>query len=297
MLARRKQSKRLPEAKLEHFTARNVIRLGLETECTHCQTSNWTGLKAVDYQVTCERCLKTYPFPQANLKDRNRNWSYRVVGPFSVPDYGRGSYASLLALRLIGRLEMSHDNMTFATAMSCEFDGKKAEIDFVALRGRERDGLCAPPELIIGEAKSMGKGQLIKPHDLRQLKMVAAKLPGSYIVIAVLRDHFIPEEKRILEKFVKWGRRLNSDREPTNPVVLLTSKDLMFDHLLSATWKELGGKHTKFGTYHDTRNLLSIADATQQIYLDLPSFDEVMRSKWVKRPRLAGQAPSPQELN
>jgi hypothetical protein len=181
----------------------------------------------VDYQVTCERCLKTYPFPQANLKDHNRNWYYRVFGPFSVPNYGRGSYASLLALRLIGKSDMSHDNMTFPTAMSCEFDGKKAEIDFVALRGRERDDLCASPEPIIGEAKSTGQGPLIKPHDLRQLKAIAAKLPGAFVVIAVLRDHFIPEEKRILERFARWGRRLNSDREPTNPVVLLTSNELM----------------------------------------------------------------------
>jgi hypothetical protein len=132
--------------------------------------------------------------------------------------------------------------------------------------------LAVEPEIILGEAKSVGKGQLIKPRDLAQLKAVAAKLPGAIVVISVLRDHFLPIEKRILEPFVKWGRRLNADREPTNPVVLLTSNELMFDYLLSATWKNLGGEHAKFSAYDHTRNMRSIADATQQIYLGLPSF-------------------------
>ena len=63
LLARRNQTQRLPEAKLDHFTSKNVIRLGLETDCPHCRATNWTGLDAVDYEIRCERCLKVYPFP------------------------------------------------------------------------------------------------------------------------------------------------------------------------------------------------------------------------------------------
>jgi hypothetical protein len=283
LIAKRKQTHRLPEVKLEDFTSKNVIRLGLETDCPHCQAKNWTGLGTVDYEITCDRCLKAYPFPQAHLKDRNRNWFYRVVGPFSVPDYGRGSYAALLALRLLNTFTSSLDEMTFATAMKLSFGGGRAEIDFLALKQSERSDLTAPPDLILGEAKSAGKGQAVKPGDLSQLKAVASKLPGAVIVIAVLRDHFLPAEKRILQPFVKWGRRLNADREPTNPVLLLTSNELMFDYLLSATWKDLGGVHAKFGTDDHTRNVRSLADATQQIYLGLPSFDAVRRVQWEKR--------------
>jgi hypothetical protein len=260
-----------------------VIRLGLETHCPHCQVTNWTGLETVDYEITCNRCLKAYPFPQAHLKDHNRNWSYRVVGPFSVPDYGRGSYAALLALRLLNSFTSSGDEMTFATAMTLSFDGRRAEVDFLALKRSERFDLAAPPDLILGEAKSAGKGQTVKPRDLSQLKAVAAKLPAAVIVIAVMRDHFLPAEKRILEPFVKWGRRLNADREPSNPVLLLTSNELMCDHLLSATWEELGGVHAKFATYDHTRDVRSLADATQQIYLGLPSFDTMRQAQWEKR--------------
>jgi hypothetical protein len=205
------------------------------------------------------------------------------VGPFSVPDYGRGSYGALLTLRLIARFNSSHDEMTFATAMTLDFDGRQVEVDLFALRRDERHDLVVAPEMIIGEAKSVGKGQLIKARDLAQLKAAATKLPGAIIVISVLRDHFLPAEKRILESFVKWGRRLNAEREPTNPVVLLTSNELMFDFHLSTTWEHLGGEHAKFGNYECTRNMRAVADATQQIYLGLPSFGELRRSQLEKR--------------
>jgi hypothetical protein len=125
----------------------------------------------------------------------------------------------------------------------------------------------------------------VKPRDLSQLKAVAAKLPGAVIVIAVLRGDFLPVEKRILKPFVQWGRRLNGDREPTNPVLLLTLHELMFDDFLSATWKDLGGVHAEFSSDDHTHDVRSLADTTQQIYLGLPSFDAVRRAQWERRMR------------
>ena len=86
LIARRKERHPFPSLKLSDFTKRNLIRLGLETVCPHCQVTNWHSLTTVDYGVTCERCLNPYEFPQAELRENNRNWYYRVVGPFSVPD-------------------------------------------------------------------------------------------------------------------------------------------------------------------------------------------------------------------
>jgi hypothetical protein len=43
--------------------------------------------------------------------------------------------------------------MTFSTAMLLDFDGRQAEVDFVALRRAESHDLAPEPELIVGEAK------------------------------------------------------------------------------------------------------------------------------------------------
>ena len=176
------------------------------------------------------------------MREHNRNWTYRVVGPFSVPDYGRGSYSALLALRVLDRYRSAMDRMTFATAMSLSFDGIQREVDFIAWHGEERmQETHRPPQLIIGEAKSLGQGELITAKIPGQLKTVAVKLPDAVVVIVVLRDHFTSAEKKILKKFVTWGRRVNAYGEPTNPVLLLTSHELTMDHDLSWTSKELVG--------------------------------------------------------
>ena len=295
LISRRKERRHHPWDSLESFTKRNVIRLGLETDCPHCMAKNWNTLTAVDYHIVCERCLKSYEFPQANLRQFNRNWTYRVVGPFSVPDYGRGSYGAILALRVLSMYRSAMDRLTYATAMELDIDGESLEVDFVAWHAEERmQETHRPPQLVIGEAKSFGKGELITADEIAKLKAVATKLPEAVIAVAVLRDDFTKAEKMLLKRFVAWGRRANIYGEPTNPVLLLTSHELTMDHYISSTWKELGGEHAKFSDYDHTRSLLSFADATQQIYLGVSSFDQERRQYWDARHkrRLARQKQS-----
>ncbi|MHC2367413.1 hypothetical protein ACVIQT_002061 [Bradyrhizobium diazoefficiens] len=279
---RKKELFRGPE--LKHFTDANVIRLGLETDCPTCRATNWNSLTTADYRLTCERCLNPYDFPQAELRGQTGNWSYRVVGPFSTPDYGRGSYSALLALRVVSKAINSLDRMTFATAMDLRFDGIAREVDFIAWHGDDRlNDAQRPPQLVIGEAKSLGQGDLITKGELAKLRSVAEKLPEAVIVIAVLRDHFTQTEISILKRFVAWGRRVNVYGEPTNPVLLLTSHELTMDHNISSTWKSLGGKHAQFSDYNQIRSLSMLADATQQIYLSMKSFQTERSEYWQKR--------------
>jgi hypothetical protein len=277
------RGKLLRDPELDDYTKRNIIRLGLETLCPHCQGSNWHGLDTVGYRLTCERCLNTYEFPQAHLRPQNENWKYRVVGPFSVPDYGRGSYSSLLALRVLESTGRGHGGMTHSTAMNLGFHGEKCEADFVALLSPDQMDGHTEPELVIGEAKSFGKGELVKAHDLSQLKKVGRKLPGAYILIAVMRNEFTPTEKTLLKKFALWGRRLNDRGRATNPVILLTRHELFMRYRISSAWKELGGEHAKYADFNHHRNLYEFAQATQAIHLGLPSFFEGRMAKRKRR--------------
>lgn len=283
LVAKRREQRSLPRLELSDFTNRNVIRLGLETVCPHCQARNWHSLTAVDYRVACDRCLNSYDFPQASFLDSERNWSYRVIGPFSVPDYGRGAYSALLALRVLKNTPGSHADMTFSTAMNLKINNVSTEVDFVAWRREERLDAHQPPDLIVGETKSLGQGDLIKPKDLEKLAVIGRKLPGATIVIAVLRDDFTTTEKKALRQFVKWGRRPDDQGRPTNSVILLTAHELFFDLHISATWKNLGEPHKSFSDYEHTRNLHNFADATQRIYLGLPSFYDWSAAEWKKR--------------
>ncbi|HEX2858768.1 MAG TPA: hypothetical protein VHP58_00980 [Alphaproteobacteria bacterium] len=294
LISRRKAKKTLPRVELEGFTRRNLIVLGLETECPKCQALNWHSLSNVDYQISCERCLNSYDFPQANLRQGNENWHYRVTGPFSVPDYGRGSYSALLTLRALTCLGGLDNEFTYSPAMELKFDGIDAEADFIALRSKGTFDHETPPDLLIGEAKSLGQGDLIKPKDLKKLKAIAKKLPGAFVVVSVMRDHFTKGEKKILTSFVNWGRRKDKHGRATNPVILMTSHELFVDHLISPTWKELGPPYANFADYNHTRDLHSFADSTQQIYLGLqPLFyvrSEARKKRLAKRAKATPKA-------
>src|SRR5690606_14758815 len=102
------------------------------------------------------------------------------------------------------------------------------------------------PEWVIGEAKSLGSGELFKKDDVDRLRDVAKKIPGSYLVAAVLRDHFTTKEKKLLTSLAKWGRRPDDRSRPRNPLILLTATELCFEVDLAETWKSHGGSHATF---------------------------------------------------
>lgn len=292
-LVERRKKQGLGVSSLDDFTSRNIIRLGLQSRCPNCANLNWHTLTMVDYEVTCERCQRAYPFPQSSLQKNNGNWSFRVVGPFAVPDYARGSYGALLALKAISNINMGHDSMAYSTALSLSFDSVEAEADFVALRSPEHHGPRSDPELIICEAKSFGAGPLITAKDIAKLRAIAKKIEGGVIVISVLRNHFVAEELKLIEPFVRWCRRPAANGKMRNPVILLTGHEAFCRIDIGLTWKELGGEHAKFEAFEHRDSLRAFAEATQAIHLGLKSYRTELHEKWeakrAVKPNIVGE--------
>ena len=272
-LAKRAKRTRFLPVELSHFTDNKVLQLGLSTRCPQCTASNWHSLSDVDYVITCERCLEQYPFPQGALRSGNESWGYRVIGPFSVPDYARGSYGALLALRVINGMGREPDSITFSTAIELRTeDGPPCEIDYVAWFSRDCFGHNLPPMLVFGEAKSFGEGDLVTRDDLATLRFLARKFAGSTIVISVLRQEFTENELSLLLPFVEWTRRMDQYSRPRNLVILLTGVELFHELSVESTWSDLGSRYEGAANYPSTRSLEGLAQATQALHLNLPAF-------------------------
>ena len=273
-LINRRKKRDYGRGDIEHFTNRNVIVLGLETRCTNCLHENWAPVDKLGYVLSCSRCLKEYPFPQ-NTDSRARKWAYRVSGPFSVQDYAKGAYGSVLGLRAIDELNGHHGSLNFITAVRLLKDGKSIEADYVALCQAKSFDEEHDPEVIFGEAKSFSELDTVKPRDISRLKELALQFPGSYLVVSVLRSEFTEGEKTLLRRLVRWTRKLAPNAGPRNQVLLLTGHELLRTWgLLSDTWKSVGGRHAMFADFQHTRSLRSIAEATISIHLEMPSFWE-----------------------
>ncbi len=261
-------------ATLDAFIKAKVLRLGLVLECPNCRKKNWFGIENLREKVICERCLKLYEFPQGSLSFGRTPWHYRVIGPYSVPNYAEGAYATVLALNAFVRgLGSERADVTYSTGLHFRIgDANPFEVDFTFwYRRRWIFGLQEEPVLVFGEAKSFAV-ESIKEDDVARMWKLAEKFPGAFLVFAVLKDTLSDAERAAIARLATWGRELLPDQRPRAPVIVLTGIELFSSWQIKKTWKDLGGQRARLiepGSVH-VDNLWTFAEMTQQIYLGLP---------------------------
>jgi len=259
---------------LDSFVKANILRLGLVLECPNCRKKNWYGIDTLSEKIKCERCLRNYPFPQGSLHFDRTPWHYRVVGPFSVPNYAEGAYGTVLALNALARnLDSRHANVTYATNLSYRIGtGNPFEVDFTLWYQRERIiDLEDEPVLAFGEAKSFAI-ECFNQEDVDRMRKLGEKFPGAFLVFATLKDTLSDTDKKLVGDLASWGRAHLKNGRPHSPVIVLTGIELFARWDIRDAWKGLGGRHANFIERARVRlgNLWEFAEITQQLYLDLP---------------------------
>lgn len=273
LIHRRNNTRRFAKVTLDSFIKASILRLGLSVECPNCSHRNWYSLETVAERTTCDRCLKAFDFPQGTLDFRN-TWHYRVIGPFAVPDFAEGAYATILALRVFAR-QLGHDaQLTYSTNLEITLSRQEErpnEIDFAFWYSR--DYLMQydeEPVLVFGEAKSFA-AESFQQKDIERMECLAAVFPGAFLVFATLKDNLSEGEKSSIAKLALWGRRALSNGRQRAPVVVLTATEMFSDWDIRQSWQDAGGQRAQFAAQHlQLQNLWNLSDATQQLYLGLP---------------------------
>jgi hypothetical protein len=124
--------------------------------------------------------------------------------------------------------------------------------------------------------------------DIDRMKTLAKDFPGSVLVLATMRDSLTDAEKRMIKPLVNSGRRHWKSEQTYNPVIILTGTELFSNEQIPYCWKDKEGKAgeiEKNGFY--SKNLSDIADATQQIYLDMEPYHEWRAEQWRKRQKVS----------
>ena len=270
---------------LDQLVGAGALKLGLSVPCPNCTKENWYGLDDLAEMVSCERCLKDFRFPQGKPNFRN-SWKYRVVGPYSVPNYASGSYATVLALNCIASgLGFGDNTITFSTELNLEMNGDCSEIDFACWFQRERYiEERNEPVFLVGEAKSFAKGSFSK-EDVDRMKRVGQKIPGTFLVFATLKSELSTTERDQIRRLATWGRSPDASGLPRNPVIVLTGTELFSPDQIKWTWEKVGGKRQALAEPGHIRmdNLRTLSDLTQQVYLELQPTDEWLEEYWRRR--------------
>lgn len=277
----------------ETLVEQKAVELGLELKCSKCGSWGWYPMKQLGYNITCELCLKPFNFPITHPGDSNQsNWAYRVIGPFALPKYADGGYASALAIRFfadviggkVGGAEAtwsSGQNITLAS-------GKESEADFILWYQRKHMmNNDYPTQILFGEAKSFGK-DAFKEIDITRMRLLAEEFPGSILVFATMKEanELSKEEIKRIKKLAEWGREYDKERRQTRaPVIVLTGTELFSAYTLDISWENKGGKHKELAESARLRieKLNVLADLTQQLYLGMEPYYIWRDKKWKKK--------------
>ncbi|MBB5535054.1 hypothetical protein [Rhizobium giardinii] len=276
----------------ETLVQRNAVELGLEIKCEKCSSWSWHPLKDLGYTVNCGLCLQSFPFPIIEpTSNQHTRWSYRLVGPFALPDSARGGYAAALTLRFFADvIGMGDAQITWSAGQELDLGPKsKAEADVILwYRRNQTFGNDYPTEAIFGEVKSFGR-EAFTQDDVDRMKVLAERFPGSIIVFSTMKEasELSPQEIARLRKLASWGREYlpRQQRRSRAPVIVLTGTELFTAHYLKSEWEAKGGKHAEIVAHGWVRmdNLRYLADYTQQLYLGMESYSSYLAEKWRRR--------------
>jgi hypothetical protein len=288
-----------PCRNFEMLVERHAVELGLKLQCTKCSSWSWYSLRQLDEKLQCSLCLREFGFPIVD--PHLSTWSYRLIGPFAIPNYANGGYASSLSIRFFANiLDINVEpKLTWSAGQILNLSpGVKVEADFILWYQRKRHlETDYPTELIFGEAKSF-RGENVEEKkfikdafqqdDVDRMKKLAIRFPGSVLVFATMKhpNELSPNEIYRIAKLAAWGREFVKERNQTRaPVIMLTGMELFASHSLRETWRKAGGKHARMlelaGIELDS--LRVFADLTQQLYLGMPSYFEWLEAKRKKK--------------
>jgi len=159
---------------------------------------------------------------------------------------------------------------------------KRIEVDLGLFLQRMHYGTLET-ELLLAECKTFSS---FERADIDRMNAVSKEFPGAVIVFATLRDSLKESERMLLRPLVNKGRRYWKTDRPYNPVLILTGNELLTEKNPRSQWEKLGGNHARHSRqWGDRRELVSLADATQQIYLGMQPWHTWLEERYNRKRR------------
>jgi hypothetical protein len=128
-----------------------------------------------------------------------------------------------------------------------------------SIYGEQRHGV------IFGECKTYGE---FDTKDYERMRYFAKAFPGAVLVFSTLRKTLTAREISRISQIAKAGRKYWKADRPINPVLILTGTEILDWQAPPYCWNE--NLQERFKHLH---GLLAVCNATQQIYLGLPSWE------------------------
>jgi hypothetical protein len=266
---------------LQFMTKSKSVRVGVGLDCSSCGRTNWFALASLSEVLTCDRCLRSFPFPAE--QPSKVHWSYRALGPFSMPDFAGGAYSVLLTARFFSW--SIGDDVSWYPGIELK-RGKSGDLEIdLALWWKTTERLRdTEPALVFAECKTFDEFQ---ERDFKRAKDLMRLFPEATFVFVTLRKELTNREKRGLRTIALSGLRQWRKLDRPLRIIILTAHELLQNNRAPSCWQEIAGKQYKFveSRYswkmgHD--KLQRISNVTQQLHLGVQDYYQFIEADSAK---------------
>lgn len=261
------------EKRMEKYLEMNLFSIGVNTKCPNCQRSSWFEVEKLRKDMACPKCLSSF---KAIDSLGDSNWSFKTVGPLSVPHHADGAISVIFAINFFSSRTMHSVETTPVYSFNAHRKGskRKMEADFAFLWRESAWGEVAEG-LAFGESKTFNE---FKSRDFQRMRSIAKAFPGSVLIFSTLRNDLTDFEVKELKKLTKSGNKYWKSDRPLNPVLILTGNELMSQFPPPYSWSEQDKKK-----FRHISGVLGLAKATQQKYLGIKAWDQVWHEEFEKK--------------
>jgi hypothetical protein len=131
--------------------------------------------------------------------------------------------------------------------------------------------------VVFGECKTYA---YFKGADISRLRKFGTSFPGAILLFATLRNKLTNKEKQLIRAAAQRNRDLADKAKPFNPIMILTANELFSDFGAPLCWERSGASDLTWNYHAGSKTLLNLCDVTQQLYLDMKSWDGIMDAHW-----------------
>ena len=258
-------------AYIKRIIENKIIEFGSILQCEVCHQHAFYLPSELKEAMTCAICRNNFILPMHQPTDIK--WAYRGIGPFSKNNKVGGVITVFLTLKLFNK-EFADTSGNISALIGFELvkDKKTKEVDLaVMLQEKHKDSI--PPDLVFCECKTYKNST---SDDADRMIELGTEFPNSILTFATLNDELSENEKTEILRVVNSFRNGYGHR-PTNPVLILTAKELLPNDF----WRHFSEYENDAKPYHKYNDWIgNLCEFTVKKHLNVKTWGEIQSELW-----------------
>lgn len=243
-----------------------IIEFGSILQCEVCLQHAFYIPSELKERMICAICRNNFSLPMHQPTEIK--WAYRGIGPFSKSNKVGGVITVFLTLKLFyEEFVDTSGNMSALIGFELVKNKKTKEVD-VAIMLQEKHKDSVPPDLIFCECKTYKN---FTSDDAERMIELGTEFPNSILTFATLNDELTENEKTEILRVVNHFR-IGVGHRPTNPVLILTAKEL----LPNESWEHFSEYEEDSKPYHRHSDWIgNLCQLTVKKHLNIKTWGEI----------------------